>query len=291
MRVVEPSQLQTSDSQRPKTTWRRRVLTVVFTIAAIGGISWAVLHFDSSADVSTQQTSTPSDVNASTVIEEDAAKPGELREFSGNEFRLLFDNLLQPNLDSVDTPPVITGDDIADARIREIAEERGYRLRSSPVEPLAYVQGVQVQDDVIDAWVQLQTEARQAGHTISITSAYRPVSIQRDLFLSRLYARGVSISQIANGDADEQIDDVLVTTALPGYSKHHTGYTIDILCSGYAFENFKNSPCFGWMSAQNYKQAKTFGFIPSYPDDADVQGPDPEAWEYVYVGRELLREE
>ncbi len=38
------------------------------------------------------------------------------------------------------------------------------------------------------------------------------------------------------------------------------------------------------MAADNYRVAKQFGFIPSYPSGAGAQGPEPEPWEYVYVG-------
>jgi len=93
---------------------------------------------------------------------------------------------------------------------------------------------------------------------------------------------------VAAGAADDKVNTVLITSSIPGYSKHHTGYTLDLLCGGWEFENFKNSPCQKWIIADNYKVAKENGFIPSYPDGADIQGPDPEAWEYVWVGAERL---
>jgi LAS superfamily LD-carboxypeptidase LdcB len=53
---------------------------------------------------------------------------------------------------------------------------------------------------------------------------------------------------------------------------------------------FEQSVCFGWLSKGNYKNAKSNGWIPSYPDGAKKQGPDPESWEYVWVGKQNLIE-
>ena len=147
-----------------------------------------------------------------------------------------------------------------------------------------------MQAPVVQAWLGLKSAAATEGLSMSIVSAYRSVSHQRSLFLTRLAATGATIQQVADGLADDKVDSVLVTSSIPGYSKHHTGYTIDILCAGWAFENFKNSPCNSWMIANNYKVAKEHGFIPSYPENADQQGPDPEAWEYVWVGTDVLYE-
>ena len=84
--------------------------------------------------------------------------------------------------------------------------------------------------------------------------------------------------------SDAAIDRRLRTAAAPGYSKHHTGYTIDVTQSGYAFTSFKKSPAYVWLTANNYANAKRFGWIPSYPPGAASQGPQPEAWEFTYVG-------
>ncbi len=169
--------------------------------------------------------------------------------FSDNEYKIFYDNLLLPNLLKVENPPVISGNDIADARIRKIAEDRGYRLRSSPSVELKTVEGYLLQEQIASSWKSLKAEAAAKGLNMSIVSGYRSVEDQRNLFLQRLSATGVSIESVASGKSDKEVDKVLVTTSIPGYSKHHTGYTIDILCSGYAFENFKNSPCNDWMIA------------------------------------------
>ncbi len=212
----------------------------------------------------------------------------DLLTFADNDFKLFYDNLKQPGLDTVENPPFIYDNVAADERIQQIAEDRGYKLRSEPSVQLATVDGYPVQPAIVDPWLALKQAAAADGHTISIVSAYRSISHQRTLFTSRLQSAGATVEQVAAGTVDNKIDSVLVTSSIPGYSKHHTGYTIDILCAGWAFENFKNSPCNEWISANNFEMAKLHGFIPSYPPGATKQGPDPEAWEYVWVGVDLL---
>lgn len=217
-----------------------------------------------------------------------ATLPQTLRIFADNDFKNFYDQLRLPNLTPVENPPIISGNDVADARIRQIAESRGYRLRSSPSGQLSSADGQPVQTSVVASWNGLKAAAAAQGLQLSIVSAYRSVENQRSLFLSRLSATGATIDQVAAGNADDKVNYVLITSSIPGYSKHHTGYTLDFLCAGWEFENFKNSPCNAWISADNYRVAKENGFIPSYPPAADIQGPDPEAWEYVWVGVEHL---
>ncbi len=298
MRVVEPKQFSHSNKKN-RTTQKRRgkkfaVLFILITLVSAGTYMLKENKFTNEKVVSKQEQTpspAPTTPEPQPVIEPpiDTVKD-TLRQFSANEFKLFYDNLRQTNLEPVENPPVISGNDIADARIREIAEQRGYRLRSSPSSGLFEIDGQQLQSSAADAWVKLKAKASKAGHSMSLVSGYRSVGDQRALYLSRLAATGVTIEEVANGDADAEVNQVLVTSSIPGYSKHHTGYTMDLQCAGYVFENFKNSPCHDWLSVDNFKIAKELGFIPSYPDGADAQGPDPEAWEYVYVGTDLLYE-
>ncbi len=262
---------------------------------ASGSIFWYLNHKNKQDAVVNNQTisETETSVDVPAEIEEPVVVDNvkdTLRIFLDNEFKIFYDNLLLPNLEKIENPPSITGNDIADARIRKIAEDRGYRLRSSPIAPLSTVDGTRVQEPVVESWKKLKKAAAEKGLSISIVSGYRSIEDQRALFLQRLAAAGGSVEAVANGEADDIVNKVLITSSIPGYSKHHTGYTLDLLCSGYAFENFKNSPCNDWIIADNYKVAKENGFIPSYPPLADAQGPDPEAWEYVWVGTDLLYE-
>lgn len=305
MRIVEPRNY--IAMRKPRVQKRHKLMLVVVAfIFAVFGYS-AVTRGDSltndnggDADTSDdkaqivtsviQQPEPMSNTEVPPPIPPPASAERKFRIFSGNEFRSIYDNLLQPNLDAVDVPPSISGNDVADTRIRQIAEQRGYRLRSSPTVKMSNIQGYPLQQVVHQPWSAIQASAAKAGLSMRIVSAFRSVEDQRALFLSRLSAQGASIESVAAGQADAAVNEVLVTSSIPGYSKHHTGYTLDIECAGFAFEDFISSPCHDWMQANNYENAKTYGFIPSYPEDASLQGPDPEAWEYVYVGSNLLYE-
>jgi D-alanyl-D-alanine carboxypeptidase len=149
----------------------------------------------------------------------------------------------------------------------------------------------------MSAWREMKAAARAEGVELELISAYRSVERQRQIFLRELSlssrqstGREYDIRDIAAGQADPWIEEVLRFSSIPGFSKHHSGYTIDIAdtSQGQAFTEFRHTPGFEWISARNYLNAKRFGFIPSYPDGADGQGPDPEPWEYVWVGREPL---
>lgn len=294
MRIVEPKHF---EQQKPPAKKRTKPTFLILTVLIVAPVlAWiqfrpdgATSNQESGAVNNESNESTEENITIVESVPVDTVKD-TLRLFSDNEFKIFYDNLLQPNMLKVENPPVISGNDIADARIRKIAEDRGYRLRSSPAGKLISIEGNMLQPQILDSWKTLKAEALKKGLTMTIVSGYRSVEDQRNLFLERLSATGASIESVAEGKSDKQVDKVLITTSIPGYSKHHTGYTIDILCSGYAFENFKNSPCNDWIIADNYKVAKENGFIPSYPPSADAQGPDPEAWEYVWVGTDLLYE-
>lgn len=294
MRIVEPRHF---EQQKPKKKIRLKlayVFLVIFLVVPV--VIWTVMKPNEPTEsLQTNSISPENNLSKTNLDETEDTVPVDtikdtLRIFSDNEFKIFYDNLLLPNLQKVENPPVISGNDIADARIRKIAEDRGYRLRSSPSSDLTTIESNTVQAQVSASWKTLKSSASKKGLSISIVSGYRTVEDQRNLFLQRLSATGASIESVAEGKSDKLVDKILITTSIPGYSKHHTGYTIDILCSGYAFENFKNSPCNDWITADNYAVAKENGFIPSYPPSADAQGPDPEAWEYVWVGTDLLYE-
>ena len=287
MRVIDPRQY-----KEPKKKSAKRIKSKFLVAVLVLSIPVVFLGYTISGQKDEESNS---DVMADTQIKyvdiestKNEEPPKSSSEFTGNEFRLLYDNLLLDNTDKINEPPTITGNDIADARIRQIAETRGYKIRVEANAPLPIVAGFRLQESLRQPWAEMQQAAINDGINMSIVSGYRTVDDQRELFISRLIARGVNIDEVAAGLADEQVNTVLIESSIPGYSKHHSGYTIDLLCRGYTFEDFKNSTCNDWLVKDNYANARKFGFIPSYPEDADLQGPDPEAWEYVYVGVDAL---
>jgi LAS superfamily LD-carboxypeptidase LdcB len=288
MRVIEPRKIPKVPEPNKKRTRGRLKKTISLSMLAVFIITAGLfIYFSYSNKAETITTAQNNTLNQAVPEVLEPEKSGPI-EFSGNEFRLLFDNMLLANTEKVELPPFITGDTIADARIRQIAETRGYKLRRSPSVQLIDVDGNQLQQSVKQPWLALKAGAKSEGKTMTIVSGYRSVKDQRELFLSKLAESGVKTLDIVSGTADNAINNILITVSIPGYSKHHTGYVFDLFCAGWAFENFKDSDCHTWLSDNNYENAKKFGFIPSYPIDADLQGPNPEAWEYVYVGTNIL---
>lgn len=219
--------------------------------------------------------------------------PKQLKTFTPDEFNVLATTIQYPNIQKFSEKPAITGDTNADQRIRKIAESRGYVMTALPSSPIVKIDEPRLDgDDLLQplaakSWHSLKDSAKKENILLSLVSAYRSPEYQRKLFLSRLKNQKVSVSQVIAGTADEAIKTTLSQAALPGYSRHHTGYTIDLWCED-GSPSFLVSSCFRWISKDNYKNAKLSGWIPSYPEGVKQQGPEPEPWEYVWVGKQLL---
>ena len=204
--------------------------------------------------------------------------------FNGDQFNQIFNEADLANLASIEgiAPPAITGKPEVDTRIRNIAEQRGYRYRPEVLDrnQLVFVEGNQhlLQAQAAQAYLDLKAAAAADGHQIHVSSAFRDYDTQRQIFLNHTNAPYT----------DEDVNTVLKLRSIPGYSKHHTGYTVDLGEGSFTFENFINSKSYIWLSANNYFNAKKYGWIPSYPPDATNQGPEPEPWEFNYVGKEYL---
>lgn len=195
---------------------------------------------------------------------------------TGDEFKRLFLDSSHPNTKNIVDPPTITGDKALDDKIRSLAEARGYILQKVPKTDLQEIDGALLQHKLAESWSQLRDQAAKEGITLKIESGMRTVDEQRQLFLERL----------GTATSDAQINQVLSMTAPPGYSRHHSGYVIDIADESAAV--FEYSGGYKWLSKDDFLVAKKLGVIPSYPNGAKNQGPEPEAWEYVWVGEELL---
>ena len=218
--------------------------------------------------------------------------------YSPNGFNELYEQLDYPGAEPITAAPPITGDPEADRRIVELAERRGYRVRwQADEQVLEAVGSYLLQEAAARAWEEMKAAAAREGIQLELVSAYRSLERQRQIFLKELgwsaaEAAGgpVTAQTIASGSADRRIEEVLRYSSIPGFSKHHSGYAIDISdpSEGHAFTEFAQSPGFAWISGRNYLNAKRFGFIPSYPPGAEGRGPDPESWEYVWVGRDRL---
>ncbi len=152
----------------------------------------------------------------------------ELRHLNDNEFQRLAD-LIGPNAIVDRTLPSVTGDRGADQRISELAEGRGYRQRAQISSlDLVWVSGRQLAPDAAQAWLALEADARRHGVSLALGSGFRSIRTQRRIFVNKLNRYGYSTTAIAAGRPDAAIDQILTLSSIPGYSKHHTGYTLDI---------------------------------------------------------------
>jgi hypothetical protein len=201
--------------------------------------------------------------------------------YTGDQFKALYDHAVDEVLPNLDPPAgrlPVTGDEDLDDRIWEIALTRGYIMRPVAGEDLGGADGVPMQPQAAAAWSQLKQAARDAGFGFVVSSAYRSPESQRTQFNSKL-----------RGTSDEAIDAALTWYSIPGTSKHHSGYALDFRYRDGTFGEFRQTPDYAWLAADNFYNAKRFGFIPSYPDDVADQGPSPEPWEFVWVGADLIK--
>ena len=281
MRIIEPHQLARRSIKKKKKI--RRPLAVILVILAVGGyLLWrtAIPRQIQNSEATTPHSNVSQNINNT--------QKKKLKQFTNAEFVALYNTFAYPNTSEITISPKITGNDIADKHIQTIAESRGYKLRTAPVaEPLLVKDGYFLQQKAVQPFLDLTNAAKKDGLTLTLTAAFRSINDQRELFLSRLKA---TADVIAAGKADDVVNEALNSVAPPGYSRHHNGFTVDIACGTVGGLAFLNTPCYEWLSKDNFKQAKTYGWIPSYPQGTTSVGPEPEPWEYVWVGYDSLLE-
>lgn len=211
------------------------------------------------------------------------------KNLTGVQFKEIYNNFSYQKVNEKTKEIVILKDKIADEYIVKIVEKRGYLKRAQADESkLEEIDGQKLQTEAKKAYEELKTEAKKEGLDMVMVSGYRGVKEQQGIFADRL-GNLATVATIKSGKSDVILEKILQTTSIPGYSRHHTGYTFDLGCASTELTIFKDTKCYEWLSKDNYLNAKRFGLIPSYPEGGGVQGPDPEAWEYVWVGLETLQ--
>ena len=192
-----------------------------------------------------------------------------------------------------------TGNSVADERINQIAQKRGFQLWPQAVESalIDYNSNIKLHPKAKTAFNQMQEAAKKDGVILGLVSGYRSQGDQNKIFKPRFEALEMAElggnynpEELAAGEGDDLINRAMSMTAPPGYSRHHTGYTVDLsdLSPDNTTSVFNGSKAFKWLSENNYFNARKFGFIPSYPTGLSNVGPEPEAWEYVWVGQQNL---
>ncbi len=120
------------------------------------------------------------------------------------------------------------------------------------------------------AWRRMRSAAADAGIELQVVSAYRSVEYQEGLLRRKL-------------EQGQGIDQILASSAAPGFSEHHSGRALDLTTPGYPVleEEFERSGAFRWLC----ESAGRFGFTLSYPRD-NPHGVVYEPWHWAWQSRE-----
>ncbi len=213
---------------------------------------------------------------------------GNFRCYTGEQFVDLYNNF-ENNLDLKKSKKHIYDGGEIDSYIINLAKERGYKERVfANSEDIIDYMSMKTRPEVKSAYIKMRDTMKKDGISLHFVSGYRSVDLQRNIFLRKL--SGINKNKIPNGLYDNKINNVLEKSSIPGYSKHHSGYAVDFGCGNdYLVYSFADTDCYKWMSKNNFENIKRFGFIPSYPNVARKQGPNPEPWEFVWVGIDNIK--
>lgn len=123
------------------------------------------------------------------------------------------------------------------------------------------------QTDIWPHLKQLIDDAKGAGVTIYVSSAYRSFNEQSALKKDYKVIYGAGSANSFSADQ--------------GYSEHQLGTTIDFITTGLggALDGFDRTKAYEWLLANAYK----YGFILSYPKDNDFYVFEPWHWRFVGV--------
>ena len=127
-------------------------------------------------------------------------------------------------------------------------------------------------DEVVDAFKQMQNDAKEEGIILNIRSGFRSYDTQEMLYNNYVKRDG--------------IEKASRYSAKPGFSEHQTGLAIDITTEDTVTsigDWFTDTPQAKWL----YENAHNYGFILRYPQGKeDITGYKYESWHYRYVGTE-----
>lgn len=284
MRIVEPRSLVRTNKNMPTKHKVLLVVVVLLSVVMVIGLPMILMSKEDN-DAASRHNTNSNEITNKTTDEGVAADETVQKNPIGDEkYQSAWYALTIPDTIVPEVAPDLNNDTEFSRLVTSIAESRGYRLQKIYTgDNLVTYRGVSIEKSVLEPLQSLILEAAKEGMELSISSAYRTLEEQEYIFMSRYnQQRNQGKSQI------EAINIVLEGAAPPGYSKHHSSYTIDMTCSGLGAERFIGTICDTWLSKNDYAKAKQYGFIPSYPTNIDVQGPIPEPWEYNYVGADVL---
>lgn len=137
--------------------------------------------------------------------------------------------------------------------------------------------GLFLRPDAAERYIEMERAAAEAGVTLVPLSAFRPRSVQKQLFFG------------VKADRNQSSLDRAKVSAPPGFSEHSTGYAIDIGDESQPQSNlspmFARTKAFQWLK----NNAARFQYVLSFPED-NPQGVNFEPWHWRYEGStEALR--
>ncbi|MFZ6710636.1 M15 family metallopeptidase [Undibacterium sp. TC9W] len=153
----------------------------------------------------------------------------------------------------------------------QLLEQRGLLLQQEAIELVLAENGEDGRQYLLTpatnlAWQAMKAAASEDGIALLMISAFRSIARQTEIISDKL----------AEG---QQLQDILLVCAPPGYSEHHTGRAIDIATpEDPELEiSFDTTAAFAWL--QN--NAGRFGFHMSYPP-GNTSGFQYEPWHWCF---------
>lgn len=141
-----------------------------------------------------------------------------------------------------------------------------------------------VDSRIADDLKQMLSDAKDAGLSMYVASAYRSYEKQREVFNNTMQ------DWISQGYSPlNAYDATKKSVAVPGTSEHATGLAVDIISSEYEALDDRQ----GDTEEQKWlmEHCWEYGFILRYPSDkSDVTNIVYEPWHYRYVGKEAAKE-
>ena len=141
-----------------------------------------------------------------------------------------------------------------------------------------------VDSRIADELKQMLSDAKDAGLSMYVASAYRSYEKQREVFNNTMQ------DWISQGYSPlNAYDETKKSVAVPGTSEHATGLAVDIISSEYEELDDRQ----GDTEEQKWlmEHCWEYGFILRYPPEkSDVTKIVYEPWHYRYVGKEAAKE-
>lgn len=157
-------------------------------------------------------------------------------------------------------------------------------IREGYVPPLTDVgNGYQFDSRAAGALTQMLADARAAGLSPILCSAYRSHGYQTELF-----EKQVKKQQAAGLSGDAAVQKAKTVVAYPGTSEHQLGLAADIVALSYQLLDDAQAQTAEakWLR----EHCADYGFILRYPPEkSDITGVIFEPWHFRYVGKAAAR--